>query len=198
MRSVVLSPADADEHATPRTSRNPKAPLRSIFAGRTRLLRVIVEVSPAEVRRDLFCQRRFLLLALAVVACTDPSAPGAISARFELTDVDGQILPATSAPGIGTPGSTIVSGTMSLDLAGGAFISEDRIDSGGTQHTVSSNYLYTIKGSTIEFDYPQPCPSTALCPRLPTGQVLNNGLGVEVDFGIPSPFQVYTFRTLTQ
>jgi hypothetical protein len=34
-----------------------------------------------------------LLLAIATTACTDPSAPSAISARFELTDVDGHRYP---------------------------------------------------------------------------------------------------------
>jgi hypothetical protein len=86
---------------------------------------------------------------------------------------------------------------MSLDRAGGARISEDRIDS-GTHSITSRNYIYTIKGPTIEFDYSPPCPLNALCPVLPTGQILDNGLRVQIDFGFPSPFQVYTYRTLPQ
>ncbi|MFL5502250.1 MAG: hypothetical protein ACJ79Q_13550 [Gemmatimonadaceae bacterium] len=146
----------------------------------------------------LFCQKRFLLLAFAAIACTDPSAPGAISARFELTDVDGHMLPAASPPGTGTPGSTIVSGTMSLDRAGGAIISEDRIDSGGTHYTISSSYLYTITNSTIAFDYARVCPSNANCPMLPAGQILDNGLRVLISYPPDSPFQFYTYRTLPQ
>ena len=133
-----------------------------------------------------------LLLALATTACTDPSAPSAISARFELTDVDGHPLPASP----GAPGPTIISGTMSLDLAGGAIISEDRKDSNGTIFTVTSTYTYIIQGSRIEFDLTPPCPINANCVAPPTGAILDGGLRVRVVFPPGYPFQIYTFRTL--
>src|SRR5947207_15727152 len=86
-----------------------------------------------EVVMLIWCQKAPLLVALAAIACTDPSAPASISAHFILTDVDGQHLPAVSAPSVGTPGQTIVSATLSLDQADGAILSEDRIDAGGTR-----------------------------------------------------------------
>jgi hypothetical protein len=169
-----------------------------MFAGLTGLLRIIVKSSPAEPFSNmrLSCEKRFFILAFAAIACTDPSAPGTISARFELTDVDGQGLPAMAPPDEGIPGPTIIAGTMSLDQEGGAIISEDRLDSGGAQFTATSSYLYTIKGSTIAFDYSRPCPLDTTCGPLPAGQILDNGLRVRIFFGVGSPFQVYTFRTL--
>ena len=137
-----------------------------------------------------------LLLAIATTACTDPSAPSAISARFELTDVDGHGLPASSSPSGGAPGPTIIAGTMSLDQEGGAIISEDRKDSNGTIFTVTSTYKYVIKGSKIEFTMAPPCPIDAICTGPPTGEILDGGIRVRVVFPPGYPFQIYNFRTL--
>ena len=141
-------------------------------------------------------QKLFLLLAFAAAACTDPSAPGSISARFGLTDVDGHVLPAVSPPG--TNGSTLLSGTLSMDQAGGAIITQDWIESGGNRYTVTSNYVYTIRNSNIEFADAIPCPIDAICAGPPTGEILDNGLRVRVVFPFAAPFQVFVFRTLPQ
>jgi hypothetical protein len=137
----------------------------------------------------LHCQKAALLVAVATIACTDPSEPSAISAHFVLTDVDGRALPATA----GTTGQTLVSGTLSLDQAGGAIISEDRIDSDGVQHSFQAGYTYTIKNSTITFEYVS-CPINANCAPPPTGQILDNGLHVQVSYPPVYLFQVYNYR----
>jgi hypothetical protein len=143
-------------------------------------------------------QKLFLLLAFVVVACTDPSAPGSISAHFGLTDVDGHLLPAVAPSGTGTAGPTILSGTLSMDQAGGAIITQDWIESGGNRYTVTNNYVYTIKNSRIEFADAIPCPIDAICVGPPTGEILDNGLRVRVVFPFAAPFQVFVFRVLPQ
>ena len=145
-----------------------------------------------EVVLPLRCQKALLLIAFTIVGCTSPSEPGSVSAHFELTDVDGHALPAVSAPSVGTPGQTLVSATLSLDQAGGAILSEDRIDPGGTHFTNTLSYTYTIKGTRITFE--ETCPDTAICAGPPTGMILDNGLHLQVVFPPGYWFQVYNFR----
>ena len=142
----------------------------------------------------LRCQKAVLLAVLAIAACTDPSSPPAISAQFVLLDVDGQPLPATASPSVGTPGQTIVSGTMVLDLGGTAVLSEDRIAADGSHYNVTNHYIYTINNSSITFDFQVPCPINAICIAPPTGQILDNGLRIQVVFPPGSAFQVYNFQ----
>ena len=144
----------------------------------------------------LRCQKAFLLLllALAITACTDPSSPPSISAQFVLLDVDGHPLPATAPPSVGTPGQTIVSGTIVLDLGGTAVLSEDRIAADGTHYNVTNHYTYTINNSSIKFDFQVPCPINANCVPPPTGQILDNGLRIQVVFPPGYAFQVYNFQ----
>jgi hypothetical protein len=191
---VVLSPAEAEEQATPTIAKSPALTNR-IWLGKCCLVVRAIRHSPKDCM-PLRRQKLLFLFAFAV-ACTDPSAPGSISAHFELTDVDGHVLPVTPPAGTGTS-EPIVSGTMSMDQAGGAIITEDRIDSGGNRYTITRNYTYTIKNSTIEFADAIPCPIDAICVAPPTGQILYNGLRVKVVFAVAAPFQVYLFRTLPQ
>jgi len=139
-------------------------------------------------------QKAFLVLVLATVACTGPSEPASISAQFILTDVDGRTLPAGSPPSVGTPGPTVVSGTMTLDLGGTAVTAEDRINSDGTRVTLTTHYVYTIKDAQITFAYAFPCPINAICAPPPTGQILDNGLRAELVFPPGYAFQVYNYR----
>jgi hypothetical protein len=139
-------------------------------------------------------QKSFLLLVLTMVACTDPSSPPAISAQFVLVDVDGHPLPATPPPSTGTPGPTIISSTMVLDIGGTAFISEDIIAADGTRSNVTTHYTYTIKDSSITFAFPVPCPINANCVAPPTGQILQNGLRVQIVFPPGYTFQIYNYR----
>jgi len=140
------------------------------------------------------CRAVFLLLVLATVGCTAPSAPSYISAEFVLADVDGHPLPTGSPPSVGRPGPSIVSGSMALDQGGGAYISENRMDSNGTPYTVQNVYNYGIKYTHIKFEIP--CPPGIICPAGPTGEILDNGLRVQVVFPPNYPFTIYNFRTV--
>jgi hypothetical protein len=135
-----------------------------------------------------------LLLVLAMVACTDPSSPPSISAQFVLVDVDGHPLPATPPSSSGAPGPTLVSGTMVLDIGGTALISEDRVAADGTLDNVTNHFTYTIKDSNITFDFQVPCPINGICVAPPTGQILDNGLRVQIVFPPGSAFQIYNYR----
>jgi hypothetical protein len=139
-------------------------------------------------------QTAFLVLALATAACTEPSEPPSISAQFILTDVDGQSLPAGSPPSAGTPGPTIVSGTMTLDIGGTAAIAEDRIESNGTHDSIVTHYVYTIKDGQLTFSDAVQCPINANCAQPPTGQILDNGLKAQLVFPPGYVFQVYNYR----
>ena len=99
----------------------------------------------------LRCQKAFLLVLLSTLACSDSSGPATISGRFELNDIDGRSLPTPPAftPGL-TP--TILSGTVALDGAGDAVISEHRTEWNGADATSSSPFTYTITGSRIQLD----------------------------------------------
>lgn len=134
------------------------------------------------------------LLALAVLACTSPSEPGAFSARFELTDVDGVPLPVTASPGVGTPGATVISGSVALDQLGGAITAEDRVDPTGNPIIIRTGYRYAIKGSTIELHYAFPCD----CKTVPSATILNNGLNLRLTYGPEYTFHIYNYRVLAQ
>jgi hypothetical protein len=95
------------------------------------------------------------------------------------------------------PGQTLVSGNMSLDQGGGAVISEDWIDAGGTHFNRTFVYIYTIKNSKIIFDYTMPCGINANCVPLPTGQILDNGLHVQIVYSPGYAFQIYNYRVST-
>ena len=131
------------------------------------------------------------LIALALLACTGPSEPGAVSARFELTDVDGLPLPVTAPPGVATPG-TVISGSVALDQLGGAITAEDRVDPTGNHTNILTGYRYVIKGSDIDLQYAFPCD----CKPVPTATILNNGLNLQLTYGPEYTFHVYNYRVL--
>ena len=133
-----------------------------------------------------------LILAIAGVACTDPSEPSTLSATFNLTDVDGQSLPATA------PGVTIISGSMSLDQLGNAIITEDRTDQSGGSTAIRYNYLYRINNANIEFTELSPCPTNSICTMPPTGEIVDNTIRVKLTFQTMSPFQVYNYRSFSR
>jgi hypothetical protein len=132
-------------------------------------------------------------LVLALFACTGPSDPAAISARFELTDVDGLPLPVTAAPGVGTPG-TVISGSVALDQLGGAITAEDRVDPTGNPINIRTGYRYVIRGSRIDLQYAFPCD----CKPVPTATILNNGLNLQLTYGPEYTFHIYNYRVLAQ
>src|SRR5438067_13722300 len=123
--------------------------------------RPVATLRNKELFVPMWFQKASLLVALATLACTDPSEPGAISAHFILTDVDGHQLPVASPPSLGTPGQTIVSATLSLDQAGGAVLSEDRKDSSAAFFPNALRYKYTLKRTTTTFPPPPPSPLDA-------------------------------------
>ena len=136
----------------------------------------------------LRCQKAALLVAVAIISCTGPSEPSSISAHFVLTDVDGFALPATND----THSQTVVSGTLSLDQGGGAVISEDLLDAAGMHYLRNLGYSYTISNSKIIFDLG--CPPDADCAPPPTGQILDNGLRVQLSYAAGHVFQKYNYR----
>ena len=138
-----------------------------------------------------------VLLAATGLACTDPSEPSTLSAAFDLIDVDGQPVPATSAPGAGTSAVTVVSGTMTLDRLGVAIITEDRAQQTGSV-TVRYNYLYRVNNANIEFSEAVPCPTNTICTTPPSGEIVDNTIRVRLVFQTPSPFQVYNYRSVSR
>ncbi|HJQ09538.1 MAG TPA: hypothetical protein VJ840_00775 [Gemmatimonadaceae bacterium] len=144
-----------------------------------------------------WCSALFLLVAIGAVACTDPSEPSTLAATFDLTDVDGLPLPATSPPSLGTP-VTIVSGTMSLDRLGNAIITEERADESGGSGTIRYNYLYRISNPNIQFLEQIPCPTDSICTMPPAGQIVDNTIRVRLVFPPGAPFQSYDYRSITR
>ena len=132
------------------------------------------------------------LIALALLACTGPSEPGAISARFELTDVDGVPLPVTAPQTVGTPGGTVISGSVALDQLGGAITSEDRVDPTGNHTNILTGYRYVVRGSKIDLEYAFPCD----CKPVPTATIIDNGLNLQLTYGPEYTFHVYNYRAL--
>jgi hypothetical protein len=134
-----------------------------------------------------------LLAVLTMLACTGPSEPGAISARFELTDVDGFPLPVTAPSGVATPG-TVISGSVALDQLGGAITAEDRVDAGGNHIDIRTGYRYVIRGSNIDLQYAFPCD----CKSPPTATIVDNGLNLQLIYGPEYTFHIYNYRRLAE
>jgi hypothetical protein len=110
------------------------------------------------------------LLCLAV-ACTRPSEPGAFTARFELSDINGRSLPTypVATPGL-TP--TILSSTIVFDQTGVATITEHRTEFNGADATIVTNYTYHVSGDEVIFEPGNPCPPNANCIPAPKGPSL--------------------------
>ena len=135
----------------------------------------------------IVCQRsRFqhsnvlLLLAIAAIACTDPSELPSIQQSFYLTDINGQHLPYTRPATNGSPSATIVSGSLTLYNSGVAILEENQLNSAGGTTLVRSRLRYKITGAAIEFSLEPPCPPNAICAAPPTGQILDNGIHAEI------------------
>jgi len=127
----------------------------------------------------LSSQKVLLLLAVSSIACRDTTAPATITRQFVLNDINGRTLPTYQSP---TPGLaiTIVSGSLVLDNAGTAVMTENRIDTDEVARTSTVSYTYRIIGSQLVFE-PIPCPGGAMCAGPPVGTISADGLAVEVD-----------------
>jgi hypothetical protein len=121
-----------------------------------------------------------LFLAIAVVACTDPSEPPSIAQSFFLTDINGQQLPFMRPSINESPSATVVSGSLTLLNSGVAIVEETQFTSPGETMLVRSRLRYKITGATIEFSFETPCPSNAICAAPPTGRLLDNGIHAEI------------------
>jgi hypothetical protein len=140
-----------------------------------------------------------MLIAIAVTDCLHPfDTPSFFGGEFVLIDVDGLGLPANGPSVHGVPGSRLVAGSMSLDPGGTGYITEQRVDSQNNPFSVATQYRYTVKGTSIRFDYIVPCATNLQCSPPPTGEITNDGLQVRVTFPSTSNFKVYTFRTVPQ
>jgi hypothetical protein len=136
------------------------------------------------------CQKAFLLFAASTIACHDPASPPVVTARFELSDINGRSLPTFESPIPESP--TIFSATLQLDAAGGASLTEHRHQMAGGDVTYTSTYTYKITGNQIQFGYIQPCPPNANCVEPPKGTITESGLSL-ARYGANSGI-VYNFR----
>ena len=136
--------------------------------------------------------RAFVTLLFLTLACTRPSEPGAFTARFELSDINGRTLPTYPAatPGL-TP--TILSSTIVLDQTGIATVTEHRTEWNGVDATYVTNYRYTVNGTDLIFEYLTPCPMGAFCADPPKGKLFVNRLALEVGRLDTNPI-VYNYR----
>jgi len=126
------------------------------------------------------CQKALFLVALVFYACTDSSGPRTVFMHFALNDISGRPLPTYFAA---TPGftTTIVSNTLVLYKDGTAEMVEHRIEWDGTDHTVTYDQQYTIKGSEIDFAYH--CAPDAQCIAPPHGTIVGDRLALDVSGG---------------
>ena len=117
---------------------------------------------------NLIGRKALILLAIPLAACTESTAPERLTAQFVLNDINGRALPTYLSP---TPGltPTILSGTLTLDNSGQAIMVEQRRQFDGTDITLTTNYTYEIKGSSIVFAPLEPCPPNANCVGAPSG-----------------------------
>jgi hypothetical protein len=131
------------------------------------------------------------VLCLAI-ACTSPSEPGAFSARFELTDINGRSLPTYPAatPGL-TP--TILSSTIVFDQTGVARITEHRTEWNGADATSVFNYTYHVSDNEILFDFLDGCPADAICVATLRGTLFANRLSLQIG-QLDSMVILYNYR----
>lgn len=135
-----------------------------------------------------------LFLAIAAVACTDPSEPPSIQQSFFLTEINGQQLPAMLPSTNGSPSATVVSGSFTLYNSGVAILEENQLNSAGGTTLVRSRLRYKITGATIEFSYETLCPPNASCVAPPTGQLLDNGIHAEIAWPPMPSTVVYRYQ----
>jgi hypothetical protein len=136
------------------------------------------------------CQKAFLVFAVSTIACHDPASPPAVTARFELSDINGRSVPTFESPIPESP--TIFSATLQLDASGGASLTEHRHQMAGGDVTYTTTYTYKITGDQIQFNFSPPCPPNALCVAPPIGTMTESGLSL-ARYGANSGI-VYNFR----
>jgi hypothetical protein len=107
-----------------------------------------------------------------------------------LNDINGRQLPTYLAP---TPGltPTIVSGTLVLDKAGHAEMTEHRIEWNGADITTTRHYSYTITDQHIELDLVDQCFIPEGCPL--QGTISADGLTLQMG-QFDSQFILYNYR----
>jgi hypothetical protein len=130
----------------------------------------------------LIGRNALILLAIPLAACSESTAPERLTAQFVLNDINGRALPTYQAA---TPGNTatILSGTLTLDNSGQATMVEQRRELDGTEITLTMNYAYEIKGTSIIFSMLEPCPIDASCMSPPTGTYSRLTGRVDVEIG---------------
>lgn len=126
--------------------------------------------------------RRILVVAAiaSTTGCHDTSGPPPLPANYVLARVNGRPLPTFLSPIPESP--NILSGTLFLDGAGNAVLTEHRhemIAPGDITYT--SNYTYTIRDSRIEFHFL--CPPGALCTEPPVGTFVGSHLFLDLSAG---------------
>ena len=140
-----------------------------------------------------------LLIAVGVTGCFGPfEPPSFFGGEYVLIDVDGLGLPVDGPSVHGLPGSRLIAGSMSLDPSGTGYIMEQRVDAQNNSFSVATQWRYSVKGTSIKFNYLSPCTISTQCSAPPAGEITNDGLQVRVTFPSTSNFKVYTFRTVPQ
>jgi hypothetical protein len=135
----------------------------------------------------LLGRKRVLVLAFVSFACNTTSGPSEVAGHFALDNVNGRPVPTFMAPG---PGATIVaSGSVTFDKMGGAVLTERRVESTGSDLTLSENFAYKVSSGHITLD------PIGLC-GIPEGCTINgtiSGRIVTLEIG---PL-VYSYRMVS-
>ena len=178
MRSVVLSPAEADEQAS--------APAESIAVTNRRKDGLVIcgpvdlesSLTP-EVFMRLLRQTVFSAIVVGAIACHDASGPPTLPANYLLSSINGRPLPTYLAPLPESP--TVTYSTLFLGSAGNAVLIEHRqVMTAPGDVTYTTNFTYSIHDNTIDFHID--CPDNALCAA-PVGKFVNSHLLVDFSGG---------------
>ena len=144
----------------------------------------------------LSCQKAFLLLLLATIACRDTTAPIKIPAQFDLVNINGRPVPTYFSPTPGNP-PTILSASLSFYEAGRAVMTENREDVNSTETTTTANLVYRIKGNQLVLSCFLPpvidAPIDLLCVSY-TGTISAESLSLIIVPGAIDGIVVYNYR----
>jgi hypothetical protein len=194
MRSVVLLPAEAEEHASDHTARvSPDVTRKTwrVICGLIFIQLVTLILFP-EVLMQLSRQSILLLGMAAVLGCSDSTGPTTVSVLYNLQSINGRPLPTYFTSG---SGMTIVHGSLGLDRSGSAVLKQTA-ENNGVQNTFTLTYTYSIKNGVIHFEQSPPCGANANCAATPTGTIAGNTISLTMaQFSVDGAI-VYDFRTI--
>ena len=128
----------------------------------------------------LIC-RSFVMAAVVLTACHEPSAP-LQPVNYVLTTIGARPLPTYAVST--SDGFTVLSGTFLLDGDSRAVANEQRRDVSGNEYSFSAQYRYTITGNDIQFEFDPPCTAPIACKSPPRGTISGDHLLINYGGGI--------------